>query len=64
VLTEYHEKYFPHKLERRQSKQWQDIFSVEEEIIEWRDALIEQLEKRTQQHTETTNLFTLRFSVI
>jgi hypothetical protein len=52
------------ELERRQRKQRQDIFSVEDEIIERRDALIEQLEKRIQQHTETTNLFTLRFSVI
>ncbi len=52
------------ELERRQRKQRQDIFCVEDEIIERRDALIEQLEKRIQQHTETTNLFTLRFSVI
>lgn len=52
------------ELERRQRKQRQDIFSVEDEIIERRDALIEQLEKRIQQHAETTNLFTLRFSVI
>ena len=52
------------ELERRQRKQRQDIFSVEDEIIERRDALIEQLEKRIQQHTETTNLFTLRFCVI
>ena len=52
------------ELERRQRKQRQDIFSVEDEIIERRDALIEQLEKRIQQHTETINLFTLRFSVI
>jgi hypothetical protein len=52
------------ELERRQRKQRQDIFSVEDEIIERRDVLIEQLEKRIQQHTETINLFTLRFSVI
>ena len=52
------------ELERRQRKQRQDIFSVEDEIIERRDALIDQLEKRIQQHTETTNLFSLRFRVI
>jgi len=52
------------ELERRQRKQRQDIFSVEDEIIERRDALIDQLEKRIQQHTETKNLFTLRFRVI
>lgn len=52
------------ELERRQRKQRQDIFSVEDEIIERRDALIDQLEKRIQQRTETTNLFTLRFRVV
>ncbi|MDP1704914.1 MAG: hypothetical protein Q8L42_09395 [Sulfurimicrobium sp.] len=51
-------------LERRQRRQRQDIFSVEDEIIERRDALIDQLEKRIQQHTETNNLFTLRFRVV
>lgn len=52
------------ELERRQRRQRQDIFSVEDEIIERRDELIDQLEKRIQQHTETNNLFTLRFRVI
>jgi hypothetical protein len=52
------------ELERRQRRQRQDIFSVEDEIIERRDALIDQLEKRIQQHTESDNLFTLRFRVV
>jgi ERCC4-related helicase len=52
------------ELERRQRRQRQDIFSVEDEIIERRDELIDQLEKRIQQHTETDYLFTLRFRVI
>lgn len=52
------------ELERRQRRQRQDIFSVEDEIIERRDELIDQLEKRIQQHTETNNLFTLRFRVV
>lgn len=52
------------ELERRQRHQRQDIFSVEDEIIERRDQLIDQLEKRIQQHTETHNLFTLRFRVV
>jgi ERCC4-related helicase len=52
------------ELERKQRRQRQDIFSTEDEIIERRDALIDQLEKRLQQHTQTDNLFTLRFSVI
>jgi hypothetical protein len=51
-------------LERRQRRQRQDIFAVEDEIIERRDQLIDQLEKRIQQHTETDTLFTLRFKVI
>ncbi len=52
------------ELERRQRKQRQDIFTVEDEIIERRDALIDQLEKRIQQHTESSNLFTLKFRVL
>lgn len=52
------------ELERRQRKQREAIFSVEDEIIERRDALIDQLEKRIQQHTETKNIFTLRFRVV
>ncbi len=52
------------ELERRQRKQRQDIFSVEDEIIERRDALIDQLEKRIEQHTESSNLFTLKFRVL
>ena len=52
------------ELERRQRRQRQDIFSVEDEIIERRDELIDQLEKRIQQHTESDNLFTLRFRVV
>ena len=35
----------------------------EAEIIERRDALIDQLEKRIQQHTKTDKLFTLRWKV-
>ena len=52
------------ELERRQRRLRQDIFAVEDEIIERRDALIDQLESRIQQHTETTNIFTLRFRVV
>ena len=52
------------ELERRQRRQRQDIFTVEDEITERRDALIEQLERRLQQHTESRTLFTLRFRVV
>ena len=47
------------ELERRQQKQRQDSFSVEDKLIEWWDALIEPLKKRIEQHTETENHFTL-----
>lgn len=52
------------ELERGQRRQRQEIFSVEDAIVERRDALIDQLEKRIQQHTETDKLFTLRFRVV
>lgn len=52
------------ELERKQRQLRQDIFTVEDEIIQRRDSLIEQLEKRIQQHTETETLFTMRFKVI
>lgn len=52
------------ELERRQRRQRQDIFAVEDEITARRDALIEQLERRLQQHTESRTLFTLRFRVV
>ena len=51
------------KLERPQRRQRQDIFKVEDEIMEKRDALIESLEKRLAQRTQTETLFTIRWSV-
>ena len=42
----------------------QEIFSVEDEIVERRDELIDQLTKSIQQHIETNNPFTLRFRVV
>jgi len=51
-------------LERKQRRQRQDIFKVEDEIIEKRDTLIEQLEKRLAQKTESHRLFTVRWSVV
>jgi len=52
------------KLERQQRRQRQDIFKAEDEIIEKRDQLIDQLEKRIAQKTETEKLFTIRWSVV
>ena len=52
------------KLERQQRRQRQDIFKVEDEILEKRDQLIDQLERRLAQRTETETLFTIRWKVV
>lgn len=52
------------KLERQQRRQRQEIFQVEDEIMEKRDQLIDQLEKRLSQRTATENLFTIRWAVV
>jgi predicted nucleic acid-binding Zn-ribbon protein len=52
------------KLERQQRRQRQEIFNVEDEIMEKRDTLIEQLEQRLSQKTETEALFTIRWRVV
>ena len=51
-------------LERLQRRQRQQIFNVEDEIIEKRDQLIDTLERRMHQHTETSRLFTIRWQVV
>ena len=51
------------KLERQQRRQRQEIFTAEDEIMEKRDALIESLERRLAQRTETETLFTIRWCV-
>lgn len=51
------------KLERQQRRQRQEIFAVEDEIMTKRDALIDSLEKRLSQRTQTETLFTIRWSV-
>lgn len=52
------------KLEKQQRRQRQEIFEVEDSIIEKRDALIESLEKRLTQRSESTELFTIQWTVI
>lgn len=52
------------KLERQQRRQRQDIFRVEDEIVEKRDMLIDQLERRLAQRAETEDLFTIRWRVV
>ena len=52
------------KLERQQRRQRHEIFTVEDEIMEKRDSLIDQLERRLAQRTETETLFTIRWRVV
>ena len=64
TLTEQHEiQEKIRKLERRQRRQRQEIFKTEDEIIEKRDQLIDSLERRLAQRTETEILFTIRWAV-
>ena len=51
------------KFERQQRRQRQEIFKVEDEIMEKRDQLIDSLERRLAQRTETERLFTIRWAV-
>ena len=51
------------KLEKQQRRQRQEIFNVEDEIMEKRDALIESLEQRLAQRTATEALFTIQWAV-
>ncbi len=52
------------KLERKKRTLRERIFDVEDEIAEKRDLLVEGLEKRMQQKTTATPLFTIRWRVI
>ncbi len=51
------------RLEQQQRRQRQEIFQVEDEIMEKRDGLIDSLERRLAQRTETETLFTIRWAV-
>lgn len=51
------------KLEKQQRRQRQDIFKVEDDIMEKRDQLIDQLEKRLTQRTSMETLFTVRWAI-
>ncbi len=51
------------KPERQQRRQRQDIFKAEDEIMERRDQLVDALERRLAQGTETEQLFTIRWIV-
>lgn len=52
------------KLEKQQRRQRQEIFQVEDEIIIKRDELIEALERRLTQTTESKRLFTVEWAVV
>lgn len=52
------------KQERRQRRQRQEIFEVEDEIMERRDRLIDELESRLSRHTSTQTLFTIGWAVV
>ena len=51
-------------LEKKQRRQRQQIFDVEDEINDKRDTLISELERRLSQKTQSTELFTIRWQVI
>jgi superfamily II DNA or RNA helicase len=51
-------------LEKSKRRQRQRIFEIEDEIAAKRDALVAALEKRMQQKTEITPLFTIRWSIV
>ena len=52
------------ELERKQRKQRQQIFTVEDEIAEKRDQLLDNLESRMQQKTSSQTLFCIQWSVV
>ncbi len=52
------------ELEKKKRAQRNRVFEVEDEITEKRDKLIQGLERRMQQQTETVPLFVIRWSVI
>jgi len=51
-------------LEKRQRKQRQQIFEIEDQIAEKRDTLIDGLQKRMTQKTHSTHLFTIQWEVV
>jgi hypothetical protein len=52
------------KLEKQQRRQRHEIFQVEDSIIEKRDALVDSLERRLAQKTESARLFTIEWAVV
>lgn len=64
TLTEQHQIQGKiQNLECQQRRQRKEIFKVEDDINEKRDQLIDSLERRMAQRTETETLFTIRWAV-
>ncbi|MAS96108.1 MAG: DEAD/DEAH box helicase [Verrucomicrobiales bacterium] len=51
-------------IERKQRRLRQNIFEAEDEILERRDKMLDEIEARLAQETTTRDLFTVRFSII
>ena len=49
---------------RKQRRQRQQIFEIEDQISEKRDKLIDGLQRRMSQKTKTTPLFTIQWRVV
>jgi predicted nucleic acid-binding Zn-ribbon protein len=65
TLEEQHEiQQHIQKLEKQQRRQRQEIFQVEDAIVEKRDSLIESLERRLAQKTDSAQLFTIKWAVV
>ncbi|MBE2905744.1 hypothetical protein HPJ99_11605 [Anoxybacillus flavithermus] len=52
------------EMERKQRRQRQQIFDIEDEIMEKRDKLIDELEKQLVQKIEKEELFTIRWTIV
>ncbi len=52
------------ELSRKQKKQRQEIFVVEDEIAEMRDKMIGEIQKRLKQHTLKKHIFTINWKVV
>jgi predicted nucleic acid-binding Zn-ribbon protein len=52
------------ELTRKQKKQRQEIFSVEDEIVEMRDKMISDIKLRMKQETTIKDLYTINWKLI
>ena len=52
------------ELTRKQKKQRQEIFSIEDEILEMRDKMISDIKQRMKQETTINELFTINWKLL